>query len=350
MAYAYQKIVDDFLRRISTGEWRAGERIPTLDELEKAYPQSRMTLYRALRQLTDQGYLAMTPRRGTFVRQNQPRRRMGILTGANIFEQGVVPFAFHVFNHAYAEFTRRGFDAQLYTEGPSEATVLPDGLREDLERGRLAGLLSVAGQFSWTYAKSPAWAKHAVPHVNVGIGPGPWNVDVDRDAFIDIALRIARRRGRRRVALLESPEHLAAHLQHFLEGCRRENLTPCVPPALKPDAKRGFEQLGYELLRVVWKTKPRPDAVIIPDDVITKGAAQAADTLGIQAPRQLLIISMVNRGAQFFYPAPIVPVEIDVGRMVVTAANMLAAQMEGKNARPRVVLHSPVELSTPSRG
>ena len=108
MAYAYQKIIDDFLRRISTGELRPGDKLPTLDALEKTYPQSRMTLYRALRHLTEQGYLAMTPGRGTFVRPIQPRKRIGILTGPNVFDHGVVPFALTLTLTALAQVKLRG--------------------------------------------------------------------------------------------------------------------------------------------------------------------------------------------------------------------------------------------------
>ena len=53
VAYEYQKIADDLLRRIRAGEWDHGQQIPPIRVLEKDYPQSQMTLYRALRHLAE---------------------------------------------------------------------------------------------------------------------------------------------------------------------------------------------------------------------------------------------------------------------------------------------------------
>src|SRR5262245_44517614 len=106
MPYAYQVVVDDILRRIRRGEWRGGEKIPPLTTLEQSYPQSRMTLYKALRDLTDRGYLSMERGRGTFVKAVHTRPRIAILTGAQVFDQGVAAFAVQAFRHAHAYFAR----------------------------------------------------------------------------------------------------------------------------------------------------------------------------------------------------------------------------------------------------
>jgi GntR family histidine utilization transcriptional repressor len=63
----YQQIKDLILRKISRGEWRAGDRIPTEHALVAELSASRMTINRALRELTQEGILARRQGSGTFV-------------------------------------------------------------------------------------------------------------------------------------------------------------------------------------------------------------------------------------------------------------------------------------------
>ncbi|MCX5662500.1 MAG: GntR family transcriptional regulator [Planctomycetota bacterium] len=189
MAYAYQIVVEAILARIRSGEWREGEQIPPLAELEKLYPQSRMTLYKALQHLTDRGHLTMSRGRGTFVRAAHPRRRIAILTGSEVFGQGVATFAMQAFIHAHEFFAERGMDAQLYTEAPNSPMSMPAGLLEELERRKLSGIMTVMAGFPWRFMNEPQWKAFAIPHVHLGPGPVDHALDVDRGAFLDLALR-----------------------------------------------------------------------------------------------------------------------------------------------------------------
>jgi GntR family transcriptional regulator len=64
--------VEALLReRISGGEWRAGERIPTEEQLGAAYGVSRVTMRQALARLVDRGLLVRERGRGTFVRDTR---------------------------------------------------------------------------------------------------------------------------------------------------------------------------------------------------------------------------------------------------------------------------------------
>ena len=347
MSLAYQRVVDDLLRRIGDGEWREGERIPSLTDLEKAYPQSRMTVYKALQHLSERGHLRTTRGRGTFVKAARLRPRVAVLTGAQVFDQGVVPFAVQAFRHAQAYLARCAMDTQLYAEDSLSPTGLPSGLHEELDRHKLAGLLTVTAAFPWRYLARAEWQTWAIPHVNLGPGPALHSVDVDRPAFLRHALRLARDQGRRRVALLERHEHLGDHLASFDQGCAELDLHACPTPALAPSAALTYEEYGFQLLHRAWESSPRPDVVIVPDDVIAKGVAQAAAVLAIPVPTELTLIAMTNRGSRLFYPVPVVAVEVDVEAMVATATRTLIDLMNGVRVRPRTLLVPPVPASSP---
>lgn len=63
----YKKIKNHILDRIDSGEWLVSTRVPSENELVKEFSVSRMTTNRALRELTDEGYLLRVAGVGTFV-------------------------------------------------------------------------------------------------------------------------------------------------------------------------------------------------------------------------------------------------------------------------------------------
>jgi GntR family transcriptional regulator len=64
----YIQIEEDIRRRIETGEWLAGTRLPSEQQLCDLYRVSRITVRQAVRNLADRGVLALSRGRGTFVR------------------------------------------------------------------------------------------------------------------------------------------------------------------------------------------------------------------------------------------------------------------------------------------
>ncbi len=63
----YQQLKDLIIGRISAGELRPSDRVPSENDLVEAMNVSRMTANRALRELNDEGYVDRIAGRGTFV-------------------------------------------------------------------------------------------------------------------------------------------------------------------------------------------------------------------------------------------------------------------------------------------
>lgn len=63
----YQQLKDHVIERISSGDLKPSDRVPSENELVEAMQVSRMTANRALRELTDEGYVMRIAGRGTFV-------------------------------------------------------------------------------------------------------------------------------------------------------------------------------------------------------------------------------------------------------------------------------------------
>ena len=78
----YEKVKDFVLANIGSGKWSKDRRLPSENELVSALGVSRMTVHRALRELTSEGHLLRIQGVGTFVAP--PRPRSTLIEIANI--------------------------------------------------------------------------------------------------------------------------------------------------------------------------------------------------------------------------------------------------------------------------
>lgn len=81
----YQQLKDLIIAKISNGDLRPEDRVPSENELVESMHVSRMTANRALRELTDEGYVQRIAGRGTFVADF--RARSHVLDVQNIADE-----------------------------------------------------------------------------------------------------------------------------------------------------------------------------------------------------------------------------------------------------------------------
>jgi GntR family transcriptional regulator len=77
----YFQIQSHLLKMIQSGELRAGDSVPSEEELARVYGVSRMTSRQALQSLKNQGYAAGQKGRGTFVTQPKVEKDIAHLAG-----------------------------------------------------------------------------------------------------------------------------------------------------------------------------------------------------------------------------------------------------------------------------
>lgn len=81
----YQQVKESILAKIRCGDWSVGSRIPSENQLVSEMGISRMTINRALRELTQEGLLSRLQGVGTFVRE--PARQASLLELKNIADE-----------------------------------------------------------------------------------------------------------------------------------------------------------------------------------------------------------------------------------------------------------------------
>lgn len=81
----YQQIKDELLSRIAAGEWKVGEAIPPEETLARDFSVARMTVNRALQELTQAGHLRRARGSGTYVAP--PQVEASLLNIRNIADE-----------------------------------------------------------------------------------------------------------------------------------------------------------------------------------------------------------------------------------------------------------------------
>lgn len=69
----YERVKQHITERVARGEWADGERLPSEHELMAAFKVSRMTVHRALRELSAEGVISRIQGVGSFVSTPKPR-------------------------------------------------------------------------------------------------------------------------------------------------------------------------------------------------------------------------------------------------------------------------------------
>ncbi|AUJ31449.1 MAG: GntR family transcriptional regulator [Liquorilactobacillus nagelii] len=100
----YIQIHNDIKRKIESGKWKIGQRIPAERKLATDYGVSRMTLRQAVQTLVDEGILERRVGSGTFVASQKVQEKMsGITSFSELTKaQGKVPSSQTVSYHVAA--------------------------------------------------------------------------------------------------------------------------------------------------------------------------------------------------------------------------------------------------------
>ena len=344
--HKYQVVASDILRRIQSGEWKLGAKIPSIDELEEGYPYSRMTIFKAIQTLEQQGYLRVAQGIGTFVARNRPTGCVGLVIEEEALHPQKAPFAFLLSRELRHFFVRLGYSLKLYIEScesVSEVEIPVEELLGDLRQGKLCGLVATSCNTPLCLQTSPTWAKKKIPYVDItGHEQVPFGGKMmfDTASMVRIALEACLRNSRRSLAIIGNCdiESLRQEAGRLEIETRQEWIQPFGE---SHGAGFNHEKAGYQAMLALWDAGEKPEAVLVTDDIVAKGVALAIVQLGIVVPRDLLFVAMANSGSGISYPVAAVTAEYDVAECARLAGEMLLDLMRDPTITPRVEILRP---------
>lgn len=342
----YRKIAETLRREIDSSS--PEPRLPGEVRLAARFGVNPRTVREAFRLLEKEGRIERRQGRATRILDARAGKPVAIVLERDIAEPRVSYAMLRIFQRVRQVLGRNGLRCKPYlgfrqaADGPDAELTCLDFI-EDLNADRLAGVVILGTE------PRPQWKRlfddPALPVA--GLDPGyPLSIGSDPVELVRAGTRYLIEQGRRRLALLAwlgpqcSPHSADLQVPTFQTELESAGL-PFRPEWVRGHSHPMLPGAGWEEFRETWLRPDRPDGLLVTDDVLFQDASLALLELGIEVPRQLLVVTHANKGSGIRYPFPVATLESDPDRIADTLCRMFLQRMRGETvAECRVIIPS----------
>lgn len=329
--------MEQLARRIHSGEWTPGERLPSEWVLAEEYSVAYMTVRSAVSSLVESGHLRRIRGRGTFVVPSEERGvapSLGLLLPANW--HSLDPFYFPRIVTGFSSAAEQlGYQVRLADR--TEPLMEYIQLRE-LKVGAVACVMIDRSDI----ADADALLDRGVEVVAINHYRGSRRITsvspANRQGMRAVVSHLLDL-GHRHIAFLAGP---ATNLD--AEERRRGAVAAVADHGLPTDCLTvipGFfpEASGYE--RTKQLLADLPTAVVAASDLAAIGAMRALQEAGVRVPQDVSVVGFGDfRPASFLFPS-LTTVQLQLEEVGAQAAHLLVQQSLGHKYVPKVI-ESPV--------
>lgn len=334
-------------------------KLPTVRDLCREFQVSSATLDDALWNLEQQGVIRRRQGSGIFVSSNVNRKTVALAFGKNTFESESSPFCSILLRECEKRVQSHNENFSFFLDIPGLGTQqggvpVHRDLADAIAAGRLQGII-LAGRGS---PEQEEWMrKQGIPVVGLQSNNSEGEtVTIDYSALIRMGVDALADQGCRRIALISPFENLPEEVSSwnedvpvFLDAVKKRGL-PSRPewiqkrgihfPELKPGEE--FARAAMEKLFALPEAE-RPDGIVIPDDMVTRGVLASAARLGLSLGRDVKIATHANKGSEVLEKEAkrLTLLEINPAEIARAMLDMLETLMDGKTCREQFVLVGP---------
>ena len=134
--------------------------------------------------------------------------------------------------------------------------------------------------------------------------------------------------GRKRIAMIAGDEKLMV-TQKRVEGYKKALEESNISPNQDLLFMGSFdEKTGYKYGSIIADLNPRPDAVIITDDLVAFGAVRMFESLNVEIPKDIAVASFNNSILSRYSNTPITSVDVNAAELGKESMNLLVQTME----------------------
>lgn len=343
----YVQIEHHLRTAIASGEYPAGTKLPSVQELATQFGTSVFTIQTALAPLERDGLVNRTPRRGTYVQHAGNRlATVGIYFGADFWQQSNKAFYRQLERELAAEFSQEKIRSRMWVDSRpvnSQAEPLKE-LETAVANKELQGLIGLVlnpNDMQWL-------SRLNVPITIIGTAPLASRVGQDFRQMLGDAMDALKAQGCRSVGFIfprpvwgpEESDHaddIVGVFRDFVNqaadrGLKIQSEWTCAPSECIPDEE--FEEFGYRACRSMLQRQDRPDGLIIYPDIAVRGATIAILESGVKVPSELKLALHQNEGGRTICPLPatwMISSEREFARALI---RQLKALFEGREVQP----------------
>jgi DNA-binding LacI/PurR family transcriptional regulator len=342
----YVRIRDEITRRIEVGEFKQGDRIPSLREMCDEFGVSSITARRALLDLLNEGIVERRGGLGAFVTGMRRRARIAVVIigyseaawrqNGGLHGQLVGGIAAAAWEH----------DALLTILPVSDPKTAPMAVRQLLHDQPVDGLLfRVAGDVDWRVIDIPAGQSvGAVVIKRVPPGSGVPAVLPDARRAGELAVEHLVALGHRRIGLLTatgvSTDTYRAHKAGFIAALEGHGIR--VTRELVSEVRSIFDEDRAAAAQRLLAQPVAPTAIVCISDFLALDVYDAAASQGLHIPEDLSVVSFDDMEFAQHLTPPLTTVRLSYYDLGQAAAATLFRVLDGDEVP--TIQELPVEL------
>jgi len=323
--------------RIVSGEFPPGARLPSRSTLEQLLGTTKVTVQRAFNDLSEDGFIAVKGKQGTFVAEAPPHlTRYGVLFPKYPESTTYISRFWSALAAESEEITRSGPRTMVAFHGMQEG-IDPWGrnrLHHEIRTHQLAGIIYVYNPGESDAETHKLLERFAVPRIAITHSSVPIAMpalSIDYASFFDGALDEIAASGKERVAIM-FPNSVDAQFGDSLWNAIAQRGLTTKPYWWLP-MNLGFPGSARPFAHLLMNPDQnlRPDALIVADDNLLDEVVLGLNDAGVRLPDDLLVVGHTNFPTA---PAPyhdsMKLMGFDVPKILEQCLNLLELQRRGE--------------------
>lgn len=340
--YRYLALAEMLEKDIEAGKYGIGAKLPSERFLAKELNVSHLTVRQGVEILARKGLVRKELGSGTYVNATKADPIIGILFGPSLVEESA-----HFYrallkalegHFSGMSYTCRSYDGFNRTDAGSPEDSLPyQQLLRDTHSTPVRGFIKVSmADERWDSLKPIK----GVPFASHGVMSK--DVMIDGAYFGRQSLELCVERGCKDIVYLRNAVDQQRDLAGMADAVKRLKTTMPEIVDLKEDGLIALDVAAHDIvLRLTdqWRdAKRRPDALIVADDIATRGVAIALIKAGIKVPSEMLLVTMANEGINHHYGLDVIRYYLSSREIARKLVDVLSRRMKrGKASVPQIV-------------
>ncbi|OGV55995.1 MAG: hypothetical protein A2X45_21135 [Lentisphaerae bacterium GWF2_50_93] len=330
-------------KKIISGKWTAGQKIPTRLELGRKFGVTVVTVQRTLAPLVSDGFLRvdMNKERGTYVNETPPH----LFNYAHVFASVPSGNGWNMFFATQLNVSKNlqkelGIKIMPYF-GLDGYPSRPDYIRlvNDIRKERLAGIIFATSIHM--IENTPAVLEGGIPRVIIGSGNkknGIPGITPTGHAFIEKSLDYLESRNCRRIAFILVPGLQGDFTDRLKISFARRKLV--FVPQWHQVCNLEYAEAAANVVRLLMSLPKdgRPNAILVGDDNLIEPVCEGLKLAGVKVPGEVEIVSHCNFPRTSMPSLPVKFIGYDIHGLMLGCIEILKLQKSsGKIAQANFI-------------
>lgn len=339
--FVYRQIAEDLIKRIKKNEF-SNARLPSERQLAQKYKVNRLTLRKSLDILANEKHIYRFGAKGTFI--GQPS---GSMKAARCKTIGFLLVNRDIFDEHHSKTI---LALEKAVKGHN-ANMMLFTINSEKEEGSMLSELALMKNLDGVLVSGLVTAKiiKALKRLNIPLGllgqlvyadPIEECVDrviVDSIKYSYMATQYLIDGGHRRIALLNGPSY--RWFLNIYQGYMKALLNAHIEydERLVRKCEQDTSEKGYDAMKQILELgSGMPTAIFAANDRIAYGAIDAIKERGLTIPDDISIIGNGNYEDSKYRRPPLTTIEIERGKLVGMALDMLFKRMRNNSGRAQI--------------